>query len=278
MSDVAASVKTPLAEPEILEQAKGGVLTITLNRPKALNSFTVSMLAALNAVLQRAARDASVRCVVLTGAGRAFCAGQDLSDPAAAPDWTPGARPKDLGALITQSYLPVALQLRAMPVPTLAAVNGVAAGAGANLALGCDIVVAAQSASFIQAFAKIGLIPDTGGTWLLPRQVGRARALALSMLGDKLGAADAERMGLIWRCVDAADLSSAATALATQLAAMPSRALATTRAAIDNAMTMPFEQALAVEATMQTALGNADDYREGVRAFLDKRSPVFTDR
>lgn len=265
-------------EPEIVEQLDGGVSTITLNRPKALNSFTVTMLADLLAALERAANDTRVRCVVLTGAGRAFSAGQDLSDPAAAPDASPEAKPKDLGALITQSYRPVALRLRSMPVPTLAAVNGVAAGAGANLALGCDIVIAAQAASFIQAFSKIGLIPDTGGTWLLPRQVGRARALALTMLGDKLTAQDAERIGLIWRCVETADLPVAAMVLAQQLAAMPSRALATTRAAIDQAVTMTFDQALAAEAAMQSTLGAAADYREGVRAFIDKRAPTFTDR
>lgn len=265
-------------EPEIVEHLDGGVTTITLNRPKALNSFTVTMLAALLAALERAANDTRVRCVVLTGAGRAFSAGQDLSDPAAAPDASPDAKPKDLGALITQSYRPVALRLRSMPVPTLAAVNGVAAGAGANLALGCDIVVAAQAASFIQAFSKIGLIPDTGGTWLLPRQVGRARALALAMLGDKLAAQDAERIGLIWRCVETAELPVAAMVLARQLAAMPSRALATTRAAIDQAVTMTFDQALAAEAAMQSTLGAAADYREGVRAFIDKRAPTFTDR
>ncbi len=253
-------------------------MTITLNRPQSLNSFTVAMLTALHATLDGAAQDATVRCVVLAATGRAFCAGQDLSDPAAAPDFTPGAEPKDLGLLIAQHYKPLALRLRSMPVPTLASVQGVAAGAGANLALGCDIVVAGKSASFIQAFSKIGLIPDTGGTWLLPCQVGRARAMALAMLGDKLSAEQAERFGLIWRWVDDADLKSTTLALSSQLAAMPCKALATTRAAMDNAVTMSFEQALDTEAVLQSALGKAPDYAEGVGAFMAKRGPKFTDR
>src|SRR5437588_807211 len=169
-------------------------------------------------------RDSAARALVITGAGRGFCAGQDLNDRAVAP----GGAPPDLAASIERNYKPLVLALRSLPMPVIAAVNGVAAGAGANIALACDLVLAARSASFIQAFAKIGLVPDCGGTWLLPRLVGRARALGLALLGDKLPAAEAERIGLIWRCVEDADLRSEAQALAQRLAAMPVRALART--------------------------------------------------
>lgn len=175
-----------MTEPLVLTSNAGAVRTLSLNRPAALNSFTTQLHEALMAELEAAAADESVRCVVLTGAGRAFCAGQDLADPSVAPDSTPGAAPKDLGHVISTWYAPLVARLRSMPVPVVAAVNGVAAGAGANLALCCDLVVAARSASFIQAFTKIGLVPDTGGTWLLPRLVGSARALGIAMLGDKL--------------------------------------------------------------------------------------------
>lgn len=260
------------------EGEAAGVCTITLNRPAQLNSFTGEMHQALMAALEAAAADAQVRCVVITGAGRAFCAGQDLSDPAAAPDTTPGAEPKDLGALIDRHYRPLVLRLRTMPVPVVAAVNGVAAGAGANLALCCDLVVAARSASFIQAFARIGLVPDTGGTWLLPRLVGRARALGLALLGDKLAAEQAQQLGLIWQCVEDEQLAPAVTALAARLAAMPTRALVATRQAIDAASTMDLSMALDEEAHLQRELGRAHDYLEGVAAFRDKRTPRFSDR
>jgi 2-(1,2-epoxy-1,2-dihydrophenyl)acetyl-CoA isomerase len=252
--------------------------TLTLNRPASLNSFTSAMHAELLAALDAAAGDSEVRCVVLTGAGRAFCAGQDLADPMVAPDPTPGAQPKDLGRPIELLYKPLVRRLRAMPVPVIAAVNGVAAGAGANLALNCDVVLAAQSASFIQAFAKIGLVPDTGGTWLLPRLVGRARALGLALLGDKLPAADAERIGLIWKCVDDAALQDEAASLAQRLAAMPVKALAATRQAIDEAQQLTLDEALDKEGLLQAELGFAHDYQEGVAAFGAKRAPRFTDR
>lgn len=264
--------------PDILESTETGVRTISLNRPQQLNSFTTGMLGQLHAALDRAAADASVRCVVLAGAGRAFCAGQDLADPAVAPDLSPGAKPKDLGAHIGSAYKPVVLRLRSMPVPTLAVVHGVAAGAGANVALGCDFVIAGKAANFIQAFAKIGLLPDSGGTWLLPRLVGRARALGLAMLGDKLSGEDAERMGLIWKCVDDAALAEAAGKIARQLASMPSHALVATRHAMDAAMTLSYEAAVEEEAQLQGQLGSAHDYSEGVRAFMEKRAPRFKDR
>lgn len=269
---------SPDTDRLILVCDEGAVRTLTLNRPQSLNSFTTAMHAELLAALEAAAADTGVRCVVVTGAGRAFCAGQDLSDPAVAPDLTPGAKQPDIGALIERCYRPLALRIRSMPVPVVAAVNGVAAGAGANFALGCDIVLAARGASFIQAFSKIALVPDCGGTWLLPRLVGRARALGLAMLGDKLGAEEAERIGLIWRCVEDADLAAEAAALGARLAAMPVKALARTRQVIDAAEGLDYAQALAAEARAQSEMGGAADYREGVAAFMAKRKPRFSDR
>ena len=267
-----------MTEPLVIVDNAGAVRTLRLNRPAALNSFTTALHTELMAALQAAAQDASVRCLVLTGAGRAFCAGQDLADPAVAPDPTPGAAPKDLGDVIRTHYAPLVARLRSMPVPVVAAVNGVAAGAGANLALCCDLVVAGRSASFIQAFSKIGLVPDTGGTWLLPRLVGPARALGIAMLGDKLPAEEAARIGLIWQCVDVAALADTATTLAQRLAAMPTRALVATRSAMAAAQHLDLDAALAEEARVQCVLGAAHDYNEGVDAFRAKRAAVFTDR
>jgi len=267
-----------MSEALVLVAHEGAVRTLTLNRPKALNSFTTAMHEALAAELKAAEADTAVRCVVLTGAGRAFCAGQDLADPAVAPNLAPDARPTDVGGVIERFYKPLALRLRAMPVPVIAAVNGVAAGAGANLALGCDMVIAARSASFIQAFSKIGLVPDAGGTWLLPRLVGRANALALAMTGDKLPADEAQRMGLIWKCVDDAAFADEVATTAARLAAMPTAALAATRAAIDTAMGMSYADALSNESRLQSQLSAAHDYIEGVAAFMAKRPANFTDR
>jgi len=267
-----------MPEPLVLTGNAGTVRTLSLNRPAALNSFTTELHAELMAALEAAAQDESVRCVVLTGAGRAFCAGQDLADPSVAPDPTPGAAPKDLGHVISTYYAPLVARLRSMPVPVIAAVNGVAAGAGANLALCCDLVVAGRSASFIQAFTKIGLVPDTGGTWLLPRLVGSARALGIAMLGDKLPAEEAARIGLIWQCVDDAALAETVQALAVRLAAMPVKALVQTRLALDAAGEMDLDRALRHEAQLQSALGRAHDYLEGAAAFLQKRPPAFKDR
>jgi 2-(1,2-epoxy-1,2-dihydrophenyl)acetyl-CoA isomerase len=259
----------------VLASTLGAVRTLTLNRPAALNSFTGAMHEQLLAALNAAAADAAVRAVIVTGAGRGFCAGQDLNDPEmSSPD---GAAP-DIGAVIERRYVPLALRIRSMPVPVIAAVNGVAAGAGANFALGCDMVVAARSAGFIQAFSKIGLIPDCGGTWLLTRLVGRARAIGLAMTGDKLSAEEAQRIGMIWQCVDDSALMDSAMALAGKLAAMSSKALADTRRALDDAAMLGYEGALALEPRMQRELGRGHDYAEGVAAFLSKRAPVFTDR
>lgn len=265
-------------EQLILVDHDAGVRTLKLNRPKALNSFTGAMHVELAAALDAAAGDSEVRCVVLTGNGRAFCAGQDLADPVVAPNLEPGGKPTDVGAAIERYYKPLALRLRAMPVPVLAAVNGVAAGAGANLALCCDLVVAARSASFIQAFAKIGLIPDCGGTWLLPRLVGRANAMGLALLGDKLLAEDAERIGLIWKCVDDAAFDAEIRALARRLVALPTRALVAARSAINAAQGLDLAAALSHEADVQRGLGASHDYLEGVAAFMAKRPPIFTDR
>jgi 2-(1,2-epoxy-1,2-dihydrophenyl)acetyl-CoA isomerase len=262
-------------DPSLLVDTQGAVRVLTLNRPAALNSFTAELHQRLRDALDAAADDSAVRTLVITGAGRGFCAGQDLNDPALSGQ--DGAEP-DVGGVVERLYKPLALRIRSMPVPVLAAVNGVAAGAGANFALGCDLVLAARSASFIQAFSKIALIPDCGGTWLLPRLVGRARALGLALTGDKLAAEEAARIGLIWQCVDDAALMDTALALARKLAAMPSRALAETRGAIDEAMGLDCEAALSMEARRQGVLGRAPDAREGIAAFLEKRAPRFSDR
>lgn len=267
-----------MSEPLIQSEQHGAVRLLRLNRPEALNAFTAALLGQLRQALDAAAEDAATRCVLLTGAGRAFSAGQDLADPHVAPSREAGAAPKDIGHMLEQFYIPLALRLRSLPVPVVAAVNGVAAGAGANLALSCDLVLAAEGASFIQAFSKIGLIPDCGGTWLLPRLVGRAKALELALLGDKLKAAEAERLGLISRVLPDAELQVGAMALAQKLAGMPTRALVATRRALDDAMKLDYEPALNREAALQSQLGFAHDYLEGVAAFMDKRKPEFKDR
>jgi 2-(1,2-epoxy-1,2-dihydrophenyl)acetyl-CoA isomerase len=253
----------------VLVATQGPVRTLTLNRPSALNSFTGAMHRELRAALDAVAGDSGVRCLVITGAGRGFCAGQDLNDAELGTD---------VGGVVERIYKPLALRIRSMPIPVIAMVNGVAAGAGANFAFGCDLVMAARSASFIQAFSKIALIPDCGGTWLLPRLVGRARALGLAMTGDKLSAEEAERIGLIWRCLDDAALADQTMALAQRLAAMPVKALASTRRVLDEAMMISYADALSLEARAQAELGAAGDFREGVAAFLEKRAAKFSDR
>lgn len=255
----------------------GPVRTITLNRPRALNSLNGELHAALMLALDAAAADTAIRCVVLTGEGRGFCAGQDLADPVLATDGG-GASTESIGRLVEERYAPLAMRLRQFPTPVVAAVNGVAAGAGANLALNCDIVVAARSASFIQAFSKIGLIPDCGGTWLLPRLVGRGRALGLALLGDRLEAEQAQAMGLVWQVCDDAELPATAAALAARLAALPTGALVETRLAIDEADGLDLPSALALEARVQGRLGRSDDCREGVSAFLERRPARFGSR
>ncbi len=252
-------------------QVADGVATLTLNRPERLNSFTVAMHGEVRRALDEATADPAVRCLILTGAGRGFCAGQDLADRAVAP----AEAPVDLGASIENYYKPLLMRLRGLAVPTICAVNGVAAGAGANIPFACDLVFAARSASFIQSFSKIGLIPDCGGTWWLPRLIGPARALGLALLGDKLSAAQAEEWGLIWRCVEDSDLMPTAMRVAQQLAAGPTRGLVRTRQAMECSMQLSLSAALDLERDYQRELGASVDYREGVAAFTEKRTPRF---
>jgi len=256
----------------ILHQSTGGIARVTLNRPDRLNSFTTTMHEELRDALAKVRADRSARVLLLTGAGRGFCAGQDLSDRAVAP----GDAPVDLGASIEANYRPLVLALQSFPMPVVCAVNGVAAGAGANIALACDLVVAAKSASFIQAFCKIGLIPDSGGTYFLPRLIGTARAMGLALLGDKLPAQQAADWGLIWKCVEDADLASTVDALLAQLAQAPTRGLVATRRALHASSHATLEAQLDLERDLQRELGNSADYREGVAAFLAKRAPQFT--
>lgn len=258
----------------ILYGVSGGVARLTLNRPERLNSLNAQMHAEVRHALAALAADSSVRVLVLTGAGRGFCAGQDLADRTVAP----GAEAVDLGASIERDYKPLILTLRRLPVPILCAVNGVAAGAGANIALACDLVLAARSASFVQAFARIGLMPDSGGTWFLPRLVGPARALGLALLGEKLPASQAADWGLIWRCVDDEDFAAEVDSLAARLAEAPTRALSGIRRALEVSWRHSLEQQLDVERDGQRELGFSADYAEGVAAFLAKREPRFTGR
>jgi 2-(1,2-epoxy-1,2-dihydrophenyl)acetyl-CoA isomerase len=243
-----------------------------LNRPDKLNSFTTTMNGELRAALEVVEHDKSIRVLVISGAGRAFCAGQDLADPAMAI----GPMQPDIGNVVEQYYKPLILALQNLRVPTLAMVNGIAAGAGASLALACDLVIAAKSAYFLQAFSKIGLIPDTGGTWFLPQRVGMARAIGLAMLADKLPAEKAELWGLIWQAVDDADLAATVDKLAAQLAAMPTKALVRTRTAMHAAPNHTLEQQLSFEAGFMRELGWSHDFVEGVTAFMEKRPPQFT--
>jgi 2-(1,2-epoxy-1,2-dihydrophenyl)acetyl-CoA isomerase len=258
----------------ILLRTESGIARLTLNRPERLNSFTDAMHAELRDALAQLRADGTVRVLLLTGAGRAFCAGQDLADRAVAP----GSAPVDLGASIEKNYRPLLLALRALPLPVVCAVNGVAAGAGANLALACDVVIAARSASFIEAFCKLGLIPDTGGTYFLPRLAGTARAMGLALLGDKLPAEQAAAWGLIWQCVDDAELPAATERLLAQFAAGPTRGYARTKEAIYRSASNTLEAQLDLERDFMRELGYSDDYREGVAAFVAKRPAAFTGR
>jgi 2-(1,2-epoxy-1,2-dihydrophenyl)acetyl-CoA isomerase len=260
------------AELSVLYSEQGSVAIATLNRPQALNSFTRQMHRDLWAALERAEANPAIRALVITGAGRGFCAGADLSefDFAPGPDLVERANP---GPVIEQAFNPTVRRLQQLRMPTIAAVNGVAAGAGASLAMTCDIAIATPQASFIQAFSKIGLIPDAGGSWLLPQRLGMARAMALAMTGDKLTAVQARDWGLIWDVSD--DCVAAALALAQRLAVMPTKALVATRELLQRAGSNSLDQQLDAERDMQSALGRTHDYIEGVLAFREKRTPQF---
>jgi len=255
----------------ILLDTTAGIARLTLNRPDRLNSFNTRMHGEVREAMGKIA-GSEARVLVLTGAGRGFCAGQDLGDRAVAP----GGAAVDLGESIEKNYKPLVLALRSLPMPVIAAVNGVAAGAGANIALACDLVIAARSASFVQAFSKLGLVPDSGGTWFLPRLIGNARAIGLTFLGDKLPAEQAAQWGLIWRCVEDGELASVVDGLATQFAAAPTRGLARTKQAIYEGWGRTLEQQLDVERDYQRELGYTADYAEGVAAFTQKRTPTFS--
>jgi len=246
-------------------------MTITLNRPDVLNSFNLEMAHQLRAALEAARAADDVRAVLLTGSGRAFCAGQDLTDVP-----PPAAGGLDLGAVVRQTWNPIVMAIRKLELPVVCAVNGVAAGAGANLALACDIVIASDGASFIQSFTKIGLLPDTGGTFFLPRAMGLPMATALLMLGEKITAERALELGMIYRVVPADSLRSEAMNLAVQLAGMPTRALGLTKRALNASMSNSLEEQLALEAELQRDAGRTLDFTEGVSAFQEKRKPVFT--
>jgi 2-(1,2-epoxy-1,2-dihydrophenyl)acetyl-CoA isomerase len=258
----------------VLTSLEAGVLTLTLNRPDKLNSFNEEMHLALRAGFQRAADDPSVRAVLLTGSGRGFCAGQDLGDR----DPRKGGGAPDLGATLETFYNPTLRLIRVLEKPVVCAVNGVAAGAGANVALACDIVLAARSAKFIQAFAKIGLVPDAGGSWSLARILGEPRAKALALLAEPLDAETAASWGLIWKAVDDAALLDEAKAVATRLAAGPTRGLGLTKRAIQAAATNTLDAQLDLERDLQREAGRTADYAEGVTAFLEKRKPEFAGR
>jgi 2-(1,2-epoxy-1,2-dihydrophenyl)acetyl-CoA isomerase len=248
-----------------------GVAVLTLNRPDRMNSFNTEMHAEVRDALKQVKKDDSVRCLLITGNGRGFCAGQDLSDR----NVDPNAEMPNLGESIEKNYNPLIRTLQGLEMPVICAVNGVAAGAGANIAFACDIVLAARSASFIQAFCKIGLVPDSGGTWTLPRLVGHARAMALSMLGDKISAEQAQSWGMIWQVIDDEQLKDEALSLAKRLATQPTKGLALIKRAIQSSWDNSFDEQLDLERDLQTLAGRTEDYREGVKAFMEKRQPDF---
>lgn len=254
-------------------EVAAGIARITLDRPDKLNAFTRTMHAHLREVLDRVEADETVRTVVVAGAGRGFCAGQDLADLS----FELGSM-TDLGQLIEENFNPLIRRIRALPKPVIARVAGIAAGAGASLALACDLVIAGRSASFLQAFVNIGLLPDSGSTWFLPQRVGHARAMGLAMLGERLGAERAEQWGLIWKCVDDEALDAEVEGLAGRLAAMPTRALGAIKQAVNGAQTNTLDRQLDLERDLQHELGASHDYSEGVNAFLEKRRPDFRGR
>lgn len=260
-----------MAYETIVLDIADGLARLTLNRPDRLNSFTVQMHDEVSRGLEAVSKS-DARVLLLTGAGRGFCAGQDLSDRAVAP----GGAGVDLGESLEKRYNPLVRRLTTLDMPVICAVNGVAAGAGANIALACDIVIAAKSAKFIQSFANIGLIPDSGGTWTLPRLAGQARALGLALTGEPLTAERAEAWGVIWKCVDDDKLQEEATALAAKFASAPTRGLVMTKQLIRESGARSLSDQLDAERDAQRALGRTGDYKEGVAAFMEKRTPKFT--
>ncbi len=256
-------------EAVMLCTIEDGVANITLNRPKVFNSFNRELALSVQAKLDECDKDPAVRCIVLSGNGKAFCAGQDLQELI-------GDKPPELSTIISEHFNPIVIKIREIEKPIVAAVNGVAAGAGANIALACDIVVAKESASFIQAFSKIGLIPDSGGTFFLPRLIGFQRASALMMLGDKVPAKEAERIGMIYKCVADDEFENYIKQLSAKLAKMPTQGLGLTKRALNRSLYNDLDKQLAIEDQLQTTASTTADYKEGVAAFLEKRTPVFT--
>ncbi|MDI3455191.1 2-(1,2-epoxy-1,2-dihydrophenyl)acetyl-CoA isomerase PaaG [Acinetobacter sp. V89_4] len=258
----------------IIAEEKNGVGYLTFNRPKALNSFNVDMHREVAEVLNQWTKNPDVRCVVISGEGRGFCAGQDLGDRVVDPN----AEAPDLGYSIETYYNPLIKTIVNMPKPVICAVNGVAAGAGANIALACDLVIAAKSANFVQAFCRLGLVPDSAGTWFLPRAVGHARAMGLTLLGDKLPAETAKEWGMIWDVVEDAELKTKVTELAERLAKRPTFGLSLIKKAIHQSSNNTFDEQMLLERDLQRIAGRSEDYREGVQAFMNKREPNFKGR
>lgn len=253
----------------ILTDIQDGVATLTLNRPEVFNSFNKDMALEFQQMLDKCEANSEIRCIVITGAGKAFCAGQDLAEVVTKDG-------PSISEIVSKHYNPIILRIRTIEKPIVAAINGVAAGAGANIALACDVTIASDKASFIQAFSKIGLIPDSGGTFNLPRLIGFQKASALMMLGDKISAADAEKMNMIYKVVPHDDLGNVVSEIAGTLAKMPTKGLGLTKRALNTSLTNDLREQLALEDKLQQAASKTSDYKEGVNAFLEKRKPIFT--